>query len=819
MVTGVQTCALPIYPALAAISFDPNGVFTGGVLSATERNQLATRGLEGFIAMLKSRADRADDLIDYGFIKVQTDTYRMRQLILGTTAATRLAVSPALSTIAQSETAVASQERIAGFFDELKAAPAAPPVGVTGSGSGARASAATLAAANIAGTASVSTAATARATSTLARSFSPTAEFRVGTGVRFDAGLRDIGIIKQPVEPLVLERDTRKSVVDLKLAGAAALIPGLQRNFTPSDVTNVDPLVGKAVIRTTSIAQRLEQPKALEAKDYSTSTRFDSMHALVRLADELRAEDQQVTPGLFAGVNVYGLRNDPFLHAEQNSVRRFEPLATFLTAAGRPRLQELLSVPVRDNDDEGAHFSDSADLADNTIALMRQVEGRVKLYRDAIRFCERALATLRSNTAAAEQALAAWSDRLAEARHDVGVTRALIAEENERLAAINERRASVLRDEVRFLAYIRPREVHNLAPTPLRTLDPGLIEAPVPACLGEHADVPDELTQLLTLVRESPVTWFVTAPKLLDRLDRTDLLVRTLQSAQLRSQVFTLKSNVAAQIAAATPLRAAIGFVQARQQQAIAATRTLATTLDVARLASLSWRGVRTQVAPLISLGDLIDGEHGRGQIARDAANLFEQISRIVACLHAEFSAVLPAIRLDWAERLSQFDQAPSLRDLSVLARWQEIPYVDRRQLQAYADWLFDQVDAREPRAETLMNDIVRMALLLASDAPVGRILAGRLPRPAVVRPGVRIPLTVFDPSRLRLGMHALIYRGPDVVARAVVEDIGSEIAARVIHTQAAEVSLSVDARVQFAEATRVSLAAPLLARRATKLT
>ena len=32
---------------------------------------------------------RADDLIDYGFIKIQTDTYRVRQLILGTTAATQ----------------------------------------------------------------------------------------------------------------------------------------------------------------------------------------------------------------------------------------------------------------------------------------------------------------------------------------------------------------------------------------------------------------------------------------------------------------------------------------------------------------------------------------------------------------------------------------------------------------------------------------------------------------------------------------------------------------------------------------------------------
>src|SRR5690606_17172286 len=66
--------------------------------------------------------DRADDLVDFNFLKVQTDIYRVRQLVLGSTAATRLAVSPALAGIAQAETAAASTERIAGFYSELKQA-------------------------------------------------------------------------------------------------------------------------------------------------------------------------------------------------------------------------------------------------------------------------------------------------------------------------------------------------------------------------------------------------------------------------------------------------------------------------------------------------------------------------------------------------------------------------------------------------------------------------------------------------------------------------------------------------------------------------
>ena len=167
---------------------------------------------------------------------------------------------------------------------------------------------------------------------------------------------------------------------------------------------------------------------------------------------------------------------------------------------------------------------------------------------------------------------------------------------------------------------------------------------------------------------------------------------------------------------------------------------------------------------------------------------------------------MLPSIRLDWAETLSQFDEAPSLRRLGSLARWGEIPYVDRYQMQAFVDWLFSRINPTEPRAESLMNDVVRMCLLLASDAPVGRIIAGRLPRPITVRPGVRLPLTAFDPTKLRVGMEALVYRESNVVARAIVEDIGaSEIAARVIHTAQPQVDLDVNVRVQFGAATALS--------------
>jgi hypothetical protein len=230
--------------------------------------------------------------------------------------------------------------------------------------------------------------------------------------------------------------------------------------------------------------------------------------------------------------------------------------------------------------------------------------------------------------------------------------------------------------------------------------------------------------------------------------------------------------------------------------------------LDVVRLAGLSWQGVRTEAAKVVSLGDLMEGEHGKGTVSRDAADFFERFGRICACLHAGFSGVAPAIRLDWAETLSQFDEAPYLRNLSTLPRWPEIDYAVRRRLQGLADWLFDQLDPRESRAQALVSDVVRMCLLLASHAPVGRIVAGRLPRPVTARPGVRIPLVALDPSRLRIGMQALVYRADTIVARAVVEDLGSaEASARVTYAAGASVELDENARVHFADAAEVGFA------------
>jgi hypothetical protein len=843
-------------------------------LSAHERGQLAVRGLRGFIAYLTSRTDRTDDVIDYGFVKIQTDIYRVRQLVLNTTAATRLAVSPTLAGIAQAETAVASQEQIATFFDALKettppasgtppSGPAGPtrPIGPVLTGGTISLGGAAVSGAGVGpglaagiGAAAIGAHPGAPIGTGLATAVTGVSTIGITSGVSRPVGVvgqigGDLGVLRQGglADARLVDRSF---ATDLKPVLTAPV-------FTPTDIANANPLVGQVSLRALTIAERLAQPKAQEARDYSAASRQEAVQRLLTLVDTLRAEDrvppaaQGETSGLFANLEVFGIRGDPFL-GDAGQVTRRRSFADFVGTNRATLLAQLVQAPARPTDpDESLHFSDATDTSDTTVALLRQVEGRVRQFRDAIAACQRALATLQTDLGAAQGAEAAWSERLAEARHDVAVTRALIADEQDRLDTINARRAAVLASEVRFLAYMRPRDADNLIAPPSRVLDPGLVEPAVPACLREHADIPDELTGMLAVVREAPAAWFGQGARWFDDLTRVSVLVKAVQTTQLRTRLAAAAASVptvnatgivpaaavnvlgvaqaptvnVAGIAGAfanittlaaptaqvqmTGIAGAIANITAKQSQMVNAVRSAALAIDPVRLAALNWQNAFQQAVEIVSLGDLIAGEHGSAAASKRAADFYDRFAAICACLHAEFSAVPPAIRLVWATRLSAFDAAPNLRNLAGLPRWSELAYVDRRQMQSFVDWLFGQASTTEVRAQALVNDVVRMCLLLASHAPVDRIIAGRLPRPVTARPGLRIPLVALDARKLRLGMHAVVYRANRIVARAVVEDVGgAEVGARVVYTAAASVELDESVRVQFAPAAAVSFAA-----------
>lgn len=720
-------------------------------LSPHEQSQLQLRGLQGFADYLRTRIDRADDITDFGFAHMQVDLHRIRQMMLSTTDTSRLAVSPALAAIAKSDSALTVQSQISEYLSRVKAGVVARATSTAG--------------------------ATATAAATVAKAATVTSSAALSSAATVQAAARASLIAPTRAQP---------------------------------EIIYAMPVVGLSEVRTAAIAERLRTPPSTEARDYALANRHRTVSSLLGLLDTFSAQDSGEPPSLFSDFMIPGLQGDAFLNGlPAGTLRR--PLLDFRGNAAL--LTALLTPPPpmingqNTTESEATLFTQTVALSDLTVAMLRQLESRLTLYRDALTRSESALTELQTIISAGTTRLGEVADALAEARHDVGVTRALMVEEQARIDAINARRARVLAEEVRFVAYVRPREADHLLSAPTHAIDPGLLDAPVPACLREHPDLPDELDDILRVVREAPAAWFVRVPALLQRLDRPELLQRALRLAQQRA-VAGLAVPQPSLARDTSRLAGATLKITGRQTDALAPRLTLLRTLAPDTLAAQGWQALQQQAVQALSFADLADGSHGRHDLARQAATELDQIRSITACLHAGFSGVLPVIRLGWAEMLSEFDAAPNLRNLASLPRWPEIGYAERREMQARVDWLFDQIEPGQPQAVALVNDVVRMCLLLASHAPVDRIIAGRMARPVTgASPGVRIPLTVLDTAALRIGMQAVLYRAGQIVARAQVEDLGSgEVAARVIHTASARVDLGDDVRVHFDREASVSL-------------
>jgi hypothetical protein len=274
--------------------------------------------------------------------------------------------------------------------------------------------------------------------------------------------------------------------------------------------------------------------------------------------------------------------------------------------------------------------------------------------------------------------------------------------------------------------------------------------------------------------------------------------VETINASRIRTNA-RMASMVLPQVnASAPPLAKSIGKTYVAHFEAIRQQRVSASQLILSAAVLTTWIGAKSQAVEVLSLGDLIDGSHGRSIVTQKAAQELEDISRISGCLYESFGDVLPVLRLEWAERLSQFDGPVNLRNLSSLPRWGEIAYLERKQMQAFVDWLFQRVPPSETDANAFMNDLVRVCLLLASHAPVNQIIAGEVDRAAKLQEDTHIPIRV-DPGRVRIGMQVMLYSGLEVAAHGVVADLAEGLATtKIVKVLRPNVTLDKGARVQF---------------------
>lgn len=453
-------------------------------------------------------------------------------------------------------------------------------------------------------------------------------------------------------------------------------------------------------------------------------------------------------------------------------------------------------VPTRA--EESTYFSMAVAQLEDMLVVLRELEERIATYRQWMDQSGRIVTELQAQESLGGQRLAVIGTEVAEARGDVLVARALLSEEQARLRVINSRRTQVLREHVRFLVFHRPREQHLDCTTPTRELDTGIYESELPAALAEPRTAPPELWTLIQLLRDVPLDWHANGPPLLRGLDRLVLVHKALEGAK---QQATLRAPPTPLEVGRATSRAGEGVrrVFTAQSQVVSRTRISTANLELGGIQNRSWAELMKQALPLLSLGDLMDAYHSRPDIARLAARELENVAKVATHLYFLLGEVPPRVRMEWAELLSAYDAPWNLRDLGRLPQWNTLAVTNRRELQELTDWLFAQINPEHPDMVNMMNDVVRSAILLASHAPVGEVIAGHLPRPAPVKLGTVLDLHV-DPTRIRVGTHVVLTSGNHLV-QAVVEDLGTGTArARVISASAETVNLAEKTVAKFSE-------------------
>lgn len=786
--------------ALAALQAD----LAVGPLLPDELDGLGRTGLEPFVQALDARVRRADDHVDFSFLRVQSDIYRLRQLMLGTTSATRLATSPALANIINSESALTVRDQLLGYLQSVKA------TGTAATAPQSRTSQDAPAARKDAESTNLLVANTYfMKANTLNLGWNVGA---IGTAMSVAAKAQPAAAAAPVAVSSVVGMDT-----PFRAARYMGYTPVTRKPAAAEAVRLKAPIVGEAYdFRTVTVAERLESPAANEAKSFAVLSRYEVLQGLAGLDVPL---DDVMIPGF--------IKRDAGGIPEKRTLKNAVPGGpapsggSFVWVREARRFGEvknrLEALVLEENDpanaDESAFFSMAVELLDATVAALRNVEGRIQQYRGAVDRARAALDELHALAARVDARLKTVGDDLAETRHDLAVARALLEDEKARVAAVNARRRRILAEQVHFYAYQRPRLSAALLDAPARPLDPAFTQSPLPAALAGSDAAPAELRAIVEVLREAPLRFFRNASNLLAGLDTLAVLRGTLESARERARV---KQSPVTLDALDRRLDGRLGASIARtlqaQAQVVMLHRQAAAQMDLGSFGVLNWARVRAEALRTLSLGDLIDAAHGRTAVDRAAAREVDDVLKVATAFYREIGQVKPAIRLDWAESLSQYDQAADLHNLYALPRFGEIEYLDRREMQALVDWLYARIDPAQPEAAAMMSDVVRVCILLASHAPVNAVLAASVPRETEVRIGGTVEVAA-DTAHARVGMHVLLYDVGKRPVHAVVEDLTDQVVvARVVHAAAPSVTIAKDTRAQLGEEARLATHAAVAA-------
>jgi len=733
---------------------------TSTPLSDAEVAKLDDLGVEEYIDFLQRKIDQADDRVEFGFLRLRTDIYRVRQMMVGNEVGTKLATSPALAEIAKSDSSVAAKQELTDFYQRIKQ-PSTKEVD---------------------GSSEVPRAGTGGGNFALnvqPMAFVPQAGLFFSGELAADSAEKIAG--KEGVQIIGLTRDTKSTIMgestaDLyKYATAAA-----------KEVAEQNPVVGKMqAFNNATVGERLEESSANIAH-----------MAGVAVKGELISNLLETNLGQETVINIGDL-TVPGVSIEGKNLT-FADISADKSILGRILGGQFDPVG---NDDEAGYFNSGVRALENVVGVLRLIEGRVHAYRRAVDRCKSTITELQGELSRIDQRLKTVGNELAEARHDVSVARSLKAEEEARIAALNARRDQVLENLVPFLLFRRPRTVDPRRDAPVHFVNPDLADQPLPLCDLSEVEAPEALEAMLDVVRDAPLRWFIAVKLILPHLSRLEDLQVTLSGARKRAaSKVTVHPFIKGGFDGSDKLLQGLGATLTKSQQRIQVERRKTTAIDLAAFQRFGWQESMQRVPEVVSLGDLIDGNHGRMGASQRAADEMAMIAQVATCLYLRFSAVPAGIRLDWAERLSQYDAPVNLRNLYSLPRFGEMEYIERHNLQRLVDWLYSRIVSEYSEAQEMISDLTRVALLCASHAPVNQLIAGYLPAPVTVRPGSRVQVAV-DLTRVRIGMAvSMVSTGATLVRGRVADISGGQVTAEVHTVIGTSVQLDKGTRVQIGE-------------------
>jgi hypothetical protein len=763
---------------------------------AQELARIDENGIAAFLSDVEGRLKATNDAVDLGFVRARSDIYRVRQIMLGADAASRLVTSPSLADLAsRDEGARATSQGIGEFLKEINKPPAAAAPVKTEKRP--RIPTPTMNAAPI----------NLMLTATAARAVDLT-ERRAGTLTTIAAAqpgpMQRMGpaVTTATLTPLMMTMPIQVASFQAAPAGPTATTLPISAitldsaRYRGADIRRQIPFAGM-VERTVTVAERLNPPPAEQAFKYALATKDAILVTLGRLATGsgpagiplidlpvfgYMGKDSKVAVALTLGQLLEDRArggNALYTHAEG--------LNGLYAQAGEPAPEKH----------ESSYFTATVEAIDNGIALMRMVEARVTLFEELVQSLQDLRDDIQASARAAVAYLRSVDVEVEEARHDIGTAERLRAEEAERVASTNARREAVLAGQVEALAWRRVREAGHR--TPLTTLEiaSGLAAEPVAACRRDDEDIPDEIEDYVELLRDAPIKWF---PRIAAEVGRIGKLEAAHAAIEKMTERAAAPLRPGAPVTAGSVPKLLRGVHQAiAAQRRVAEERRLAVSqVNLAGLHALSLLQAQVQIRETASLADLIGGRHRQPSLTKMATDELEAIGQVAGCLHAAFGEVAPVIRLGWAEILSEFDRPAPLESLAGLPDWAEVPMELRRTLDGFVDWLFARIDRNIPEARSAVNELVRIAMLMASHAPVDRIVPARLVAPVPARIGTRLQLAV-EASRIRKGMTALIRdRDNRLISRAVVEDlVGGHASAVLTHNLIPVTSLTDDMRIE----------------------